>query len=76
MKADPSHPTLLERIGSMREATGLTIRALRQQRMSALLPLVVVLLLVAYAGTALALLAPVAWLPRAATVVPFVYPLF
>jgi hypothetical protein len=71
-----SHPTLRERVGAIREASQLAIRALRRHRMGFVLPLMVVLLLMSYAGMVLGLLSPLALLPRSAQVVPFIYPLF
>jgi hypothetical protein len=77
MRTHPnSHPRLRERVGAVREATGLTIRALLRHRMGSVLPLVLVLLLMAYLGMVLGLFSPLALLPRSAQIVPFIYPLF
>jgi len=77
MRTDPpSHPTLRERFGAMREATWLAIRALVRYRMGSVLPLVIVLLLISYTGMVLGLFSPLALLPRSAQVVSFIYPLF
>jgi hypothetical protein len=71
-----AHPTLRERVGTIRAATRLAIGALLRHRMASVLPLVVVLLLISYAGMVLGLLSPLGLLPRSAQVVPFIYPLF
>jgi hypothetical protein len=70
------HPTLRERVVTIREASQLTVRALLRHRMGSMLPLVLVLLLISYAGMVLGLLSPLALLPRGAQIVPFIYPLF
>jgi hypothetical protein len=71
-----SHPRLRERIGSIREASRIAIRALLRHRMGPVLPLMVVLLLISYAGIVLGLLSPLSLRPRSAQAVPFIYPLF
>jgi len=70
------HPTLRERVGTIREASQLAIRALLRQHMGFVLPLVGVLLVISYLGMVLGLFSPLALLPRSAQVVPFIYPLF
>jgi hypothetical protein len=70
------HPTLREKVVTIREASQLAVRALLRHRMGFVLPLMVVLLLISYAGMVLALFSPLALLPRSAQVVPFIYPLF
>jgi hypothetical protein len=73
---DAREPSLRDRAAATLEASALVFRALRRHRMGAIIPLVVVLLLTAFVGTALGLISPFSWLPRGAQVVPFVYPLF
>jgi hypothetical protein len=70
------HPTLRERVVSIREASQLALRALLHHRMGFVLPLMVALLLISYAGMVLGLLSPLVLFPRGAQVVPFIYPLF
>jgi len=70
------HPTLRERVGTIREASQLAIRALLHHRMGFVVPLMVVLLLISYLGMVLGLVSPLALLPRSAQIVPFIYPLF
>lgn len=71
-----SHPRLRERIGAIREASRLAIRALPSHRMGPVLPLMVMLLLISYAGIVLELLSPLSLRLRSAQAVPFIYPLF
>jgi hypothetical protein len=77
MKANPAcRPRLCETVSATLEATRLVVRALLRLRMGSVLPLVVVLLLISYAGMVFGLLSPLALLPRSAQVAPFIYPLF
>jgi hypothetical protein len=77
MRPNPtSHPTLRERVRATRQASRLAIRALLHHRMGSAMPLVVVVLLISYAGMVLGLLSPLALLPRSVQIVPFIYPLF
>ena len=71
-----SRSRLRERISATQEATRLVLQALLRYRMGPVLPLVLVLLVVSYAGMVLGLLAPLGLLPRTAQVAPFIYPLF
>jgi hypothetical protein len=77
MRTNPyPHPTLRERVSTIREASQLVIHALLRHRMGFVLPLMVLLLVISYVGMMLGLLWPLALLPRSAQVVPFIYPLF
>ena len=69
-------PSVRERVSAVWEASRLVVRALMHHRMGSVLPLLLVLLLLSYAGMAVAILSPVAFLPRGAQIVPFIYPLF
>jgi len=58
------------------EATRLLLRALLHHRMGGVLPLVLVLIVVAYITMTIGFLSPLRLLPRGAQVTPFIYPLF
>mgnify|MGYP001337750271 CR=1 FL=1 len=76
-RQDVPHPTRRERLSAVLDTARLTFRALREQRMGALLPLAFILLVLSLAGMAVGvLLSPLALLPRGAQVAPFIYPLF
>ena len=65
-----------ERVAAIWETTQLAIRALLRHRMGSVLPIVLVLLSISYAGMVLGLFSPLALLPRSAQILPFIYPLF
>lgn len=69
-------PRLRDEIYMTLEATFRLIRAMLLYRMGLVLPMVLVLVLVAYAGMILGLVSPLAVVPRSVQVTPFIYPLF
>jgi hypothetical protein len=70
------YSNLREKIGTMFDATMLVLGTLLRYRMGLVLPVAVVMVLMAYTGMILELVSPLAVLPRAAQVTPFIYPLF
>ena len=74
-RQSPSHPNRRARTGAILDASRLLLHALLRYRLASSLPLVAILLLIAYAGMVLSLVSPMLLL-GVAQATPFLYPLF